>query len=236
MPDPILDDVQALLAKEFGDKRILEQILRAAENEEVISNFERNYVRKLAEKHLGKKPPVEKKPSEEPQQIKPEIAEPQPSLVKPQTVQTWAEPAKITKSNSKNTKIMLGVGLASLAIIIIAAASLSGVSDISSNIEPTPTPDISKSFAVQTDLLSYTKGDIISISGNSNPSLGDQVNLLIKNPDGELVWSEQLNPKSNGQFSTLTFAGGFGWEESGTFTIIAEGNTEKITNTFSFRI
>ena len=184
MPDPILDDVQALLAKEFGDKRILEQILRAAENEEVISNFERNYVRKLAEKHLGKKPLVEKKPSEEPQQIKPEIAEPQPSLVKPQTVQTWAEPAKITKSNSKNTKIMLGVGLASLAIIIITAASLSGVSDISSNIEPTPTPDISKSFAVQTDLLSYTKGDIISISGNSNPSLGDQVNLLIKNPDG----------------------------------------------------
>jgi len=236
MPDPILDDVQALLAKEFGDKRILEQILRAAENEEVISNFERNYVRKLAEKHLGKKPLVEKKPSEEPQQIKPEIADPQPSLVKPQTVQTWAEPAKITKSNSKNTKIMLGVGLASLAIIIIAAASLSGVSDISSNIEPTPTPDISKSFAVQTDLLSYTKGDIISISGNSNLSLGDQVNLLIKNPDGKLVWSEQLNPKSNGQFSTLTFAGGFGWEESGTFTIIAEGNSEKITNTFSFRI
>ncbi len=61
MPDPILDDVQALLAKEFGDKRILEQIQRAAQNNEVISNFERNYVRKLAEKHLGKKPLIEKK-------------------------------------------------------------------------------------------------------------------------------------------------------------------------------
>jgi hypothetical protein len=56
MPDPILDDVQALLDKEFGDKRILEQILRAAQNDEVISNFERNYVRKLGEKHLGKIP------------------------------------------------------------------------------------------------------------------------------------------------------------------------------------
>jgi hypothetical protein len=52
MSDPILDDVQALLDKEFGDKRILDQILRAAQNNEVISNFERNYVRKLAEKHL----------------------------------------------------------------------------------------------------------------------------------------------------------------------------------------
>ena len=36
MPDPILDDVQALLAKEFGDKRILEQIQRAAQNDEEI--------------------------------------------------------------------------------------------------------------------------------------------------------------------------------------------------------
>ena len=228
MPDPILDDVQALLAKEFGDKRILEQIQRAAQNDEVISNFERNYVRKLAEKHLGKKPPVEKKPLEEPKQIIPEVEVPQPSLVeKPQTVQTWAEPAKITKLNSKNTKIMLGVGLASLAIIIIAAASLGGE-------EPNQTPSISESFLVQTDLSSYNKGDIISISGNSNPSLGNQVNLVIKNPDDELVWSEQINAKSDGQFATLTFAGGFGWEESGTFTIIAEGDSETVTNTFSF--
>ena len=228
MPDPILDDVQALLAKEFGDKRILEQIQRAAQNDEVISNFERNYVRKLAEKHLGKKPPVEKKPLEEPKQIIPEVEVPQPSLVeKPQTVQTWAEPAKITKLNSKNTKIMLGVGLASLAIIIIAAASLGGE-------EPNQTPSTSESFSVQTDLSSYNKGDIISISGNSNPSLGNQVNLVIKNPDDELVWSEQINAKSDGQFSTMTFAGGFGWEESGTFTIIAEGDSETVTNTFSF--
>ena len=237
MSDPILYDVQALLAKEFGDKRILEQILRAAKNNEVISNFERNYVKKLAEKHLGKKPQVEKKPSEEPEQISPGVVVPQGSLVeKPQTVQTWAEPPKITKSNSKNTKIILGAGLASLAIIIIVAASLSGDSDISSNMDPTKTSDISKSFVVQTDLSAYNKGDIISISGNSNPSLGNQVTLLIKNPDDKLVWSEQINSKSDGKFSTLTFAGGFGWEKSGTFILIAEGNSEKITNTFSFRI
>jgi len=138
-----------------------------------------------------------------------------------------AEPAKITKLNSKNTRIMLGVGLASLAIIIIAAASLGGE-------EPNQTPSTSESFSVQTDLSSYNKGDIISISGNSNPSLGNQVNLVIKNPDDELVWSEQINVKSDGQFATLTFAGGFGWEESGTFMIIAEGDSETVTNTFSF--
>ena len=57
MEDSLLDDVKALLDKDFGDDRILKQILRACENNEVISNFERNYVKKLAEKHLGRKPP-----------------------------------------------------------------------------------------------------------------------------------------------------------------------------------
>ena len=69
MTDSLLDDVKALLDKDFGDDRILKQICRACENDEVISNYERNYVRNLAEKHLGKKPevvkiqtPIEEKP------------------------------------------------------------------------------------------------------------------------------------------------------------------------------
>jgi hypothetical protein len=233
MPDPILDDVQALLDKEFGDKRILEQILRAAQNNEVISNFERNYVRKLAEKHLGKTPPIEKKIPEEPKQIIPDVVTPSPT--EPPTLQILTKPPKITTLNSKNTKIILGIGLATLIIIIIAAASLSGVSDNSpGKIEPNQNQNISKSFSIQTDLLSYEEGDIISISGNSNISLGNQVYLTIENPNDDLVWSEQVNVKSDGQFTTLTFAGGSGWEKSGTFTIKAESDSEQITNTFSF--
>ena len=233
MPDPILDDVQALLDKEFGDKRILEQILRAAQNDEVISNFERNYVRKLAEKHLGKTPPIEKKIPEEQKQIIPDVITPSPT--EPQTLQILTKPPKITTSYSKNTKIILGIGLAALIIIIIAAASLSGVSDNSpGKIEPNQNQNISKSFSIQTDLLSYEEGDIISISGNSNISLGNQVYLTIENPNDDLVWSEQVNVKSDGQFTTLTFAGGSGWEKSGTFTIKAESDSEQITNTFSF--
>ncbi len=49
MNDSLLDDVKALLDKDLGDDRILKQICRACENDEVISNYERNYVRKLAE-------------------------------------------------------------------------------------------------------------------------------------------------------------------------------------------
>lgn len=230
MPDPILDDVQTLLDKEFGDKRILEQILRAAKNDEVISNFERNYVRKLAEKHLGKKPLVEKKAPEEPKRIIPEVVTP-PPIKKPQTLQTWSEPPRVTKSDSKNNKIMIGVGLLALAIIVIAAVSLSGDSGSTPTIiqEQTPTPLTSS--PIQTDVSSYNKGDIISISGKSTEN---QVNLSILNANDKLVWSEQVNVRSDGQFSTLTFAGGNGWEESGIFTIIAEDDSETNSNTFFF--
>jgi len=234
MSDPILDDVQILLDKEFGDKRILEQILRAAQNNEVISNFERNYVRKLAEKHLGKKPLVEKKSSEEPKPIIPDVIIPSP-ITNNQTLQMFSKPPRAKKSNSKNTKIILGVGIAILVIVIISGVSLSEISDVSpTKINPNQISSTSKSFSIQTDLLSYQKGDIISLSGRSNLSLGNQVYLSIENSDDELVWSEQVNVKRDGQFTTLTFAGGIGWDKAGTFTIKAESDSEQTINTFSF--
>ena len=55
MDDSLFDDVNSLLDGDFGDDRILKQIHRACKNNEVISNYERNYVQKLAEQHLGKK-------------------------------------------------------------------------------------------------------------------------------------------------------------------------------------
>ena len=230
MTDPILDDVQALLDKEFGDKRILEQILRAAQNDEVISNFERNYVRKLAEKHLGKKPLVEKKIPEEPKEPIPD-AVPQPTP-KPQTIQTFSESPKIKKSTSQNNKIILGVGVAALVAIIIVAASLSGTSDMSPTTTIDPTSSVTKSFTIKTDLQSYIKGDIISITGTTQPST-TQVSLSILNSENEIVWTEQVNVKTNGQFSTLTFAGGPGWGNSGTFTLLAEANSEQAKSTFT---
>jgi outer membrane biosynthesis protein TonB len=232
MTDPILDDVQALLDKELGDKRILDQILRAAQNDEVISNFERNYVRKLAEKHLGKKPPLEKKPTEKPKEIVPDII-PTPSP-KPQTIQSLKEPPKITKSRSKNNKIMLGIGIAALALIITAAASLSGTTDISPSTNLNPSSSTPQPFSITTDLASYNRGDIISISGNSEGSI-TQVNLSITNSENEIVWSEEVNVRANGQFSTLTFAGGPSWGDSDTYTLTAESDTEQAVSTFTIQ-
>ena len=225
MTDSLLNDVKALLDKDFGDDRILKQICRACENDEVISNYERNYVRKLAEKHLGRRPevvqtqtPVEEKP------VIPDVVIPETPPV--QKIQAFQPPPPRISSNSKNSKKILGIGGVALVIIIAVAVSFSGVSDV------TPTNSISDTLSIQTDLTSYNKKDIISISGISDTS--GTVNLSIKNKNNELVWAEQVSLKSNGKYSTLAIAGGSGWENPGTYTIHIDNGVETKSNTFSF--
>jgi len=227
MTDSLLDDVKALLDKDFGDDRILKQICRACENDEVISNYERNYVKKLAEKHLGRRPEVTQIPPVEEQPIVPDVVIPQTPPV--QTTQTFQpEPPRISYSNSKNSKIMLGIGGVALVIIIAVAVSFSGISNV------TPTNSIPDELSIQTDLSSYDKKDIISISGTSDTS--GTVNLSIENKNNELVWEEQVSIKNSGKYATLAIAAGTGWENSGTYTITVDNGVETKSNTFSFTV
>ena len=231
MTDSLHDDVKALLDKDFGDDRILKQIFRACENDEVISNYERNYVRKLAEKYLGKAPKVEPTSIVEEKPIIPDVVIPEtPSI---QTIQTFQPPPpRISSTSSNNSKIMLGVGILVLAIIIIAAVSFSGTSDVSN----TPTTSITETsidtLSIQTDFSSYNKKDIISISGISDTS--SSVILSIQTQNNELVWTEKISLKSDGRYSTLAIAGGPGWENSGTYTIKVDNGVETKSSTFSF--
>jgi ribosome biogenesis SPOUT family RNA methylase Rps3 len=231
MTDPLIDDVNALLDKEKGDERILKQIFRACENNEVISNYERNYVRKLAEKHLGKTPQIEENLHTEEKSITPDV------IISKIPLQQKTEPSQTTyprtvKLKSKNTKMLLGIGGAIFAIVIIIGVSLSEISFIESDNSKISID--STTISIQTDLPTYQKGDIISISGVSNTS--GKINLSIENQEGQLVWSEQIFVKSDNQFSTLAIAGGPGWNKSGTFTIKAENNLETTSKTFSFMV
>ncbi|GBL40853.1 hypothetical protein LBMAG54_13760 [Nitrosopumilaceae archaeon] len=230
MPDPLIDDVKTLLDKEKGDERILKQICRACENNEVISNYERNYVRKLAEKYLGRVPEVEENQHAEKKPIIPNMVFSKPTSQNIETSQiTYPRTVKL---KSKNTKMLLGIGGAILAIIVIIGASFSGISYIESD-DPKIPIDSSSTLLIQTDLDAYQKGDIISISGTSNAA--GKINLSIENQDGKLVWSEQISVKNDGKFSTLAIAGGPGWDKPGTFTIKVENNLETTSKTFSFR-
>ena len=227
MTDTLFDDVKALLDGDFGDDRILKQIYRACQNDEVISNYERNYVRKLAEKHLGKRPEIKQEqtlPLEKP--VSHDITIPQPNPIqkmqKPQTPKT-------SSPNSKNSKIMIAVAGIILIVVVGAAAAFSGGQTITVSDVPAPTP---VSLTIETDLSSYSAKDLISISGISENST--TVDLFIENPNNKLVWSEQVSVKTDGTYSTLAIAAGPNWDTSGTFTIVVEDGKETKTNTFSF--
>ena len=228
MTDPLFDDVKALLDKDFGDDRILKQIARACENNEVISNYERNYVKKLAEKHLGRQPETTSVPVEEKSRT-PDVVIPQSIPTQTQTISP--QQPKISYSNPNKSKIMLGVGGIALVAIVIIAVSFSGISDMTPTVN-SPADSVSDSLMIKTDFSSYNKKDIISINGISDTS--GSVNLSITNQNNELVWTEQVSLKSDGRYSTLAIAGGPGWENSGTYTIKVDNGQETTSNTFSF--
>ena len=219
----LLDDVNSLLDGDFGDDRILKQIARACKNNEVISNYERNYVQKLAEQYLGKKPLSNKKP----ETITPEI--PKIEIPKPEPLLTTQLSQPTNNSKSKNSKLFLGFGGIAVVIIIAAAFLLSNNIDSSqSNIAS----EIKIELSVQTDLSSYAKSDLISINGISQNS--NIVNLSILNQNNDLVWAEQVSVKSDGGYSTLAIADGEGWENSGTYNIKVEDGTEIKSIKFTF--
>ena len=223
MSDMLLDDVNSLLDGDFGDDRILKQIARACKNNEVISNYERNYVQKLAEQYLGKKPLSNKKP----ETITPEI--PKIEIPKPEPLVTTQLSQPTNNLKSKNSKLFLGFGGIAVVIIIAAAFLLSNNIDSSqSNI----VSEIKIELSVQTDLSSYAKSDLISINGVSQNS--NIVNLSILNQNNDLVWAEQVSVKSNGGYSTLAIADGEGWENSGTYNIKVEDGTEIKSIKFTF--
>ena len=226
MTNLLLDDVNSLLDGDFGDDRILKQIARACNNNEVISNYERNYVQKLAEQYLGKKSPTisDKKPetTKTPDVIMPNIEPSTPQIFE-------SPPSHSSNSNLKKPKLFLGFGGIGLVIIIATAILLSSNTDSFSSNSESP---IKIELSIQSDLSFYSQTDLISINGISlNAKI---VNLSIINPNNELVWAEQVSVKNDGRYSTLSIAGGSGWENSGSYKIVVDDGSKTKSITFSF--
>lgn len=217
MPDTILDDVNTLLLKEVGDRRILEQIRRAAENNEVISIYERNYIAKLKgelESKPGRQKRVPSLPYHEQAPGKQHV--PQKQILAP-------PPEPQRRKGRRRIKIAAAAG-AALAVALAVGALASGPG---TGFGPA-------GIAISADEPSYSAGDIISISGKSDVPLGDPAILSIENPDGGLAWTENVNPRADGEFSTLAIAGGAGWEAAGTYTLIAAHGNQTASVDFDF--
>ena len=150
MNDMLLDDVTSLLDGDFGDDRILKQISRACKNNEVISNYERNYVQKLAEQYLGKKPEIiiPKKP-ENIAPIIPDVVMPKiESYAQTQTIQPPS--SRSFNFNLKNPKLILG--FTSIVLVIIFAAVLSSGTFDSFSSNPTSNPTLTLHLTLQLTL------------------------------------------------------------------------------------
>ncbi|MGI0003389.1 MAG: hypothetical protein ACRD91_04095 [Nitrosopumilaceae archaeon] len=119
---------------------------------------------------------------------------------------------------SKKT-LFIAVPVVIAIIAIGVAATQFDFDDLSS---PTSITPKTTGLSITTDQRSYNKGDIISISGTSETSAGEEIKLSIQNSNGQLVWSENVKIKSNGKFSTLLIAAGAGWNDDGKYTLKAE--------------
>lgn len=127
----------------------------------------------------------------------------------------WKPSGRMT---SKKT-LLIAVPVVIAIIAIGVAATQFDFDDFSSPVSITPK---ATGLSITTDQRSYNKGDIISISGTSETSAGEEIKLSIQNPNGQLVWSENVKIKSNGKFSTLLIAAGAGWNDDGKYTLKAE--------------
>ena len=216
MADKFEEDVRTLLDSGVGDRRILEQILRAAANGELLSNQERSYVRSLAEEHLNKAPAVEAVPDAATYVVE---SEPKP---KPKPKPESAGPRS-------NRTLIIVVAAAAVALAITAAASTMFMGDSGPTVTVDPVPD---NFVTQ-DSDAYGTGDFIVIEGSSDYPPGDTMQLHILDSAGRQIWSEEVTVKTDGSYSTLVLAGGDGWTP-GTHTIEAVHGADEYRSEYSF--
>ena len=85
------------------------------------------------------------------------------------------------------------------------------------------------------DKALYEKSDFISVWGST---AYDSVFISVKDPDGNNVWNESLNPDDEKKFSTLIIAGIGGWQKSGNyFAVVAEsGDSVIVLQNFSMTL
>ena len=81
------------------------------------------------------------------------------------------------------------------------------------------------------DKTVYEKSDFISVWGSTGMN---SVFISVKDPDGNNVWNERLNPDEENKFSTLIIAGIGGWMKSGNYSLVAESGDSIISVKFFY--
>jgi len=203
-----LTDLDDLIRYRHGDVKKLREIRDTVRHDNFITTEDKNYVESLITMHL-KNQPLDKSLSRKQPDIKIKL-QPKPTLSSPDLKNNSA----FSFSSNKKLGILGGVA-AAIAIIVIV-----GFTAINTPIDSTVSSTANNPLLVNIDQTTYQRADIISISGDTN-SYTKSVELSIENTNGVKIWKEIINPKNDGQFSTLIIAGGGGWENNGVYTLKA---------------
>ena len=203
-----ITDLDDLIRHHHGDVKKLREIRDTVRHDNFITTEDKNYVESLITMHL-KNQPLDKSLSRKQPDTK----------IKLQLKPTLSSPDlknNLTFNFSSNKKLgILGGVAAAIAIIVIV-----GFTAINTPIDSTLSSTAGNPLLVNIDQTTYQRADIISISGDTN-FYTKSVTLSIENTNGVKIWKETINPKNDGQFSTLIIAGGGGWENNGVYTLKA---------------
>jgi len=216
-----ITDLDDLFRHHHGDVKKLREIRDTVRHDNFITTEDKNYVESLITVHL-KNQPLDKSLSRKQPDTKIKLRS-KPTLSSPDLKNNF------TFNFSSNKKLgILGGVAAAIAIIVIV-----GFTAINMPIDSTVSSTTDNPLLVNIDQTTYQRADIISISGDTN-SYTKSVELSIENANGVKIWKETINPKNDGQFSTLIIAGGGGWENNGVYTLKAE--QDDLTNKIEFKI
>jgi len=206
-----ITDLDDLIRHHHGDVKKLREVRDTIRHDNFITTEDKNNVESLITMHL-KNQPLDKSLSRKQPDTKIKL-QPKPTLSSPNLKNNFA----FSFSSNKKLGILGGVA-AAIAIIVIV-----GFTAINTPIDSIVSSTSSNPLLVNIDQTTYQRADIISISGDTN-SYTKSVELSIENTNGVKIWKETINPKNDGQFSTLIIAGGGGWENNGVYTLKAVQN------------
>jgi len=216
-----ITDLDDLIRHHHGDVKKLREIRDTIRHDNFITTEDKNYVESLITMHL-KNQPLDKSLSRKQSDTKIKL-QPKHTLSSPDLKNNF------TFNFSSNKKLgILGGLAAAIAIIVIV-----GFTAINTPIDSVVSSTTSNPLLVNIDQTTYQRADIISISGDVN-SYTKSVELSIENTNGLKIWKEIINPKNDGQFSTLIIAGGGGWENNGVYTLKAV--QDDLASEIEFRI
>ena len=156
-------------------------------------------------------------------------------------------PALADGNSTSNTNGTTNTTNSTTAVTTTAAANATASQptpqpNATSTLPPPPTgsggnPSTGTGLSVTTDKSSYNDGDKVMIYGKSDSYLSDTpVTIIVRNPIGNVVKTDQMMLGTDQTFSTTLTATGPLWQAAGTYTIYAQLGTpdRSATTTFAF--